>query len=198
MLPDAFDAYVMWMAMKRHFTSSYDFVKYSGKIRATRESFEKKNYRSFFYSLATKYKQELKDFLVSVYCRDGNGDLWIADIMDDKYNKEFLERQKRVQALTRTFKRDVATISDYMEETCTGLTNVLTSHSGNLPPILQLEHQDHICPETAMIINRLTGYLDKDCIHPSWDDNVLRLTKLKPFVLVEDMNKLAGILREIA
>jgi hypothetical protein len=195
MLPDAYDAYVMWMAMKRHFTSKYDFIKYNGKVKASRESFEKKNFKKFLYALSTKYKQDLKAFLVAVYCRDGNGDVWCGELLEDKYHQEFLAREKRVQALTKTFKTDVTTIADFMEETGMSFRDVLVGHNGNLPPIIQLENKDLICPETVYIVHKLTGFLDKENVHPSWDDNKLRLTKLKGFIRIDDIGNLANVLR---
>ena len=38
---DAFDLYSYYMAMRKHFTTSYDFVKYGGKMRLSVDSFEK-------------------------------------------------------------------------------------------------------------------------------------------------------------
>jgi hypothetical protein len=197
MIPDAYDAYVLWLGIKHHFTTKYDFVKYGGKTKVTRENFEKKNYKKLAYRLASKYNTDLKRFFISVYARDGTADLWIGDLLQDTHHREFLAREKRVQALSRTFSKDVKVIAEYMEESSKGFREVLTSTSGNLPPIVQLENRGMICPETAMIIHRLTGYLDKYNVHhPSWDDNKLRLTKLKPFVRVDDIRTFATLLRD--
>ena len=37
---DAFELYSYYMAIKKHFTSTYDFVKYGGKMRLTVDGFE--------------------------------------------------------------------------------------------------------------------------------------------------------------
>ena len=43
------DAYLMYCAMKAHFDKSdYDFIKYNGKSKVSRESFYKRNDRIFF------------------------------------------------------------------------------------------------------------------------------------------------------
>ena len=44
---DAFDLYSYYMAMKKHFTTSYDFVKYGGKMRLSVDSFEIEKTSSF-------------------------------------------------------------------------------------------------------------------------------------------------------
>ena len=46
------DAYLMYCAMKAHFDKSdYDFVKYNGKSKVSRDSFYKRNDRIFFVKL---------------------------------------------------------------------------------------------------------------------------------------------------
>ena len=46
------DAYLMYCAMKAHFDKNdYDFVKYNGKSKVSRDSFYKRNDRVFFVKL---------------------------------------------------------------------------------------------------------------------------------------------------
>ena len=53
------DAYLMYCAMKAHFDKSdYDFVKYNGKSKVSRDSFYKRNDRIFFVKLTKKYKSD--------------------------------------------------------------------------------------------------------------------------------------------
>ena len=51
------DAYLMYCAMKAHFDKSdYDFVKYNGKSKVSRDSFYKRNDRIFFVKLTKNIK----------------------------------------------------------------------------------------------------------------------------------------------
>lgn len=195
-MPDGYDAYVLWLAVKQHFTRpSYDFIKYCGKVNAPRKTFEKRRDRAFFYRLSTMYKKELKDFYISVYCKDGNEDTWAGEFVDEKFSAEFIQWKKRKEALTRTFKQDIKVISEYMEEANVSFKDVLTSDGGNLPAIVQLE-REHICPETLVLINRMTNFLDKYCVHPLWEDVKLRLTKYERFVRVDTLGDFANILKD--
>ena len=57
----------MYLAIRLHFQSpNYDFVKYNGEIKCTKESFMKRNDRYFFHKLSKRYNRpEYQDFLVS-------------------------------------------------------------------------------------------------------------------------------------
>src|SRR6056300_1924921 len=60
---DAYDIYVYYLAMKRHFTSNYDFKKYNGKVKANVMSFENRKDKFFFYKLSKK--PEAKDLILA-------------------------------------------------------------------------------------------------------------------------------------
>ena len=58
----------MYLAIRLHFQSpNYDFVKYNGEIKCSRDSFMKRNDRYFFHKLAKRYnnRPEYQDFLVA-------------------------------------------------------------------------------------------------------------------------------------
>ena len=45
---DAFSAYKIYMGLKAHFNSDYDFKKYSGKTTASKSSYLKRKDKFFF------------------------------------------------------------------------------------------------------------------------------------------------------
>ena len=54
---DTIDIYLMYCAMKAHFENKgYDFVKFNGKTKVSRNSFYKRNDRIFFVKLSRKYR----------------------------------------------------------------------------------------------------------------------------------------------
>ena len=196
MLPDGYAAYQMWLAIRNHFNNaSYDYNKYGGKTNAKQQSFDKRRDKAFFFKLSSKYKKELKDFFLSVYCRDGNKDIWIGEMLEDKFHEEFQAWKKRNEAMTRTFKQDVKTIAEFMESTGMDFKDLLVSHNGRLPPIVQLE-KEHICPETLIFVDRLTHFTDKYNVHPLWDDTKFRLTKYSRFVKLDKLGDYATILKD--
>ena len=55
------DVYIMYCAMKAHFSrKDYDFYKYGGKTKVSRDSFYKRKDRHFFVKLSKKYKTEIE------------------------------------------------------------------------------------------------------------------------------------------
>ena len=59
---DAFDAYKIYIALKSHFNSDYDFNKYHGKTSVTLDSFLKRSDRSFLVELVENIKMILNNF----------------------------------------------------------------------------------------------------------------------------------------
>ena len=62
---DAFDAYKVYIALKSHFNSDYDFNKYHGKTSVSLDSFLKRSDRHFFGKVGRKYKDDTPDFFIS-------------------------------------------------------------------------------------------------------------------------------------
>ena len=69
------DVYLTYCAMKAHFsTGDYDFSKYDGKSKVSRESFWKRNDRIFFVKLSRKYNDtEIKEYLLANFVKDSKG-----------------------------------------------------------------------------------------------------------------------------
>ena len=49
---DAFNAFKIYMGLKAHFNSDYDFTKYGGKTRASKSSYLKRKDKHFFGKVA--------------------------------------------------------------------------------------------------------------------------------------------------
>ena len=82
----AFDAYRCYLSLKNHFTKDhYDYHKYGGKTRATKETFYKRKDRFWFEKFARqKNDKEVEDFFVSnfVSCSDPES-MWIGEMIKD-------------------------------------------------------------------------------------------------------------------
>src|SRR5690606_3364760 len=92
-----YQVYLDYNALKNHFTTSYDYFKYNGKINISKETFEKRKDRFYFEKLAKKkhYKQYLLANLLE------QKSIWIGQWIKDKTGEEVFERYlKRNQALT--------------------------------------------------------------------------------------------------
>ena len=106
---DAFELYSYYMAIKKHFTSTYDFVKYGGKMRLTVDGFENRKDKFFFYKLSKR--KDAKDFILANILK--KPDLWIGNLIDSHEAEEvYTEWSKRQQSLTYTFKNDLDELDD--------------------------------------------------------------------------------------
>ena len=73
-----FDVYKIYLALKLHFTSEYDYIKYNGKVNATLTSYNKRKDHFFFKKLSRIYnKEQVEHFFVSNYIE--NEKMWIGD-----------------------------------------------------------------------------------------------------------------------
>ena len=79
-----FDAYRCYLSLKNHFTKDhYDFHKYGGKTRATKQAFYKRKDRFWFEKVSRqKNDKEVVDFFVSnfVYTTDPST-MWIGEMI---------------------------------------------------------------------------------------------------------------------
>ena len=61
---EPYDAYVKYLALKSHFSQkNYDYIKYNGKVKAWRTTFETRKDKYFFYKLS-KMKDPV-EFLIA-------------------------------------------------------------------------------------------------------------------------------------
>jgi hypothetical protein len=60
---DAFAIYMYYLALKRHFTTDYDFFKYNGKVKSSQQAFENRKDKFFFYKLSKR--KDAKEFILA-------------------------------------------------------------------------------------------------------------------------------------
>ena len=85
---EASDVYLMYCAMKAHFgKTDYNFIKYGGKSRVSRNSFFKRKDRYFFVKLSKKYKteNEIRNYFVANFMMEQRG--YVANFNDENYEK---------------------------------------------------------------------------------------------------------------
>ena len=92
--------------MKAHFgEGDYDYVKFKGKSKVSRESFWKRKDRIFFVSLGRKYDAYLidsvDDYLLANFIVENKG--WIGKFSDENYYKW----KDRMSRLSQIFENDL-------------------------------------------------------------------------------------------
>ena len=161
---EGFDAYKTYLALKRHFTSDYDYFKYNGKVRAGVESFLKRNDKFFFRKLAKKYDdKELVDFFVSNFIVSDN---WIGNLISQESEDNYVRFKKRRESLSYQFDNELHWLVDYCRSRDLELNKLLLVEDNNHPLLLKLLLQKKISIETIIIMDSVLKFLKH------WDNNL--------------------------
>jgi len=193
---EAFDVYRSYLALKLHFTTDkYDAIKQRGRVRATKQSFFKRNDLLNIRKIADKYNEkEVIDFLVANFV---SGDRW-GGVFDTEAKHNYFDWKRRMEAMSYTFKNDIDKIIFNCEKNNFKFDNVFYSDT-NHPIILRMYLGKHISIETLVILNNINNYTDRldeklktDLV---WPDVSRIIKKYQPFLKIEK-EKYVRILRE--
>ena len=142
------DVYLMYCAMKAHFSrKDYDFNKYGGKTKVSRDSFFKRKDRHFFVKLSRKYKTtiEIKNYYISNFIKDKRG--YIANFSDDNYKSWLLKR-------SGFFEQFVIELSPYIKE----FQPLFEVEGNNHPKLLKEFLGSRVSLETMIVLDELVEY----------------------------------------
>ena len=194
---EGFNAYKLYLAVKNHFTTSYDFFKYNGKVNAKEDSFLKRRDKFFFAKLQRKYNNDqLRDLFVSNFA-DGE-DFWIGNVLTQKAESVYTEWKARQMKLSYIFEQDLKFLLDYYNERNLDFNSLFVMENGH-PILLQCVLRNDIYVETMVIIDRVLNYSrkwNKVLDDPVWTEFKKRMDKYSPFVLFE-ADKGKKILRKV-
>jgi|TARA_R110002153_G_scaffold178671_4_gene332136 hypothetical protein len=170
---DPFESYKLYNALKLHFESDYDAVKYNFKSNVTPNSFFKRKDKYFFAKIA-KNQKDLLHYYVFNFIEDVK---YIGDMEDSHYTKH----RKVHDSLTRTFESDINTLAEH------SFDDLLTVKTTNQAPmIVEKWMHEEITLETLVILNALTDFVYKEGSKISetifWPDVSRKITKYSPFV----------------
>jgi hypothetical protein len=187
-----YGAYQLFLALRTHFTSNkYDFFQMHGKLRATKESYNRRNDRMFFEKLAKTYDPEtLRDFYVANFLEDKH---YITELLDDTATINLVKYQGRRQALSYNVSNDVDMVLR------NGSCDAFKTYSDQYPGVLLLYLQRRICIESLVVMNdfilfreKFDKYYDGDVI---WPKVSLKMQKYRPFIKY-DKDRMKLILKE--
>ena len=180
---EGFKAYKLYLSIRNHFTTSYDYFKYNGKVNAKEDSFLKRKDKFFFTKLERKYdKEQLKDLFVSNFA-DGE-DFWIGNILTMKAEEVYKSWKKRQDSLSYIFEQDLKFLKDYYKDRDLDFESLFVMEDGH-PILLQCVLRNDIYVETMVIIDRVLNYTrrwNKILNDPVWTEFKKRMEKDSPFV----------------
>ena len=194
---EGFNAYKLYLAVKNHFTTSYDYFKYNGKVNAKEESFLKRKDKFFFAKLQRKYNNDqLRDLFVSNFA-DGE-DFWIGNVLTQKAEGVYNEWKSRQIKLSYIFEQDLKFLKDYYSERNLDFNSLFVMEDGH-PILLQCVLRNDIFVETMIIIDKTLNYSkkwNKVLDDPVWTEFKKRMDKYSPFINF-DNEKGKNILRKV-
>lgn len=176
---DAFSIYIYYLALKRHFTTDYDFFKYNGKVRSSQQAFENRKDKFFFYKLSKR--KDAKEFILANMIAEPT--LWVGDMLDNERAEQiFQEWEKRQQSLSHVFQNDLSELKEDFN------SNILVK-DGQHPYLLKLYNMRRVNVETLVIIDDLVGnfsYWEKKIADPIIFPSINRFVgKVRPFIKYE-------------
>ena len=169
-----YQAYVSFQALKRHFTSDYDYIKYNGKVKADPAIFDLRKDKHQYQKLSKK--KDPLNFLVANFVERNL--TWIGDAFDSKSEQAYNDWLKRQQSMSYIFTQD-------LENLCTLFNDNFIVVDGKHPMLLKMFLRRQVCIETLIILDDILG------IFKRWDKNIQdtvlwpaiqkKCTKYKPF-----------------
>ena len=164
----AVDVYLMYCALKAHFKGTYDYHRFSGQTKVSRESFWKRKDRFFFTKLAIKYKddREVLDYFVSNFIQDRKG--YIANFNEKNY-EDWVQRKKMFYELfSQELQPFVKNFNPLFE-----CNNKKGSFCCGEHPLLLKEYLGkRVSLETMIILDELVEYSKNWDKELTWDDFV--------------------------
>ena len=179
MSTDPFESYKLYNALKLHFESSYDAVKYNFKSNVTPNSFLKRKDKYFFAKLGRKHNGELKDYYVANFKA---GKSYIGDMMDEEGEQNYREHKRIQESIHRVFSIDI----NRLTEENVSFDYLFKTGDNAHPLVVKLWLQEEISLETVVILNAIFKFIDRESKNISdtivWPVTRRLIEKYEPFV----------------
>ena len=148
---EAWDCYRMYIGLKLHFTTDYDYKKYSGKTSATKASFLKRRDRNFFAKTARKYDDKTLDYFIANFSKSPKG--YIGDFNEENY----MEWSKTKQSLSYNFLNDMSLLCLQVDN----FNSIFSCYNGQHSVLLKNFLAKRITIESMVILDGLLSYVKK-------------------------------------
>lgn len=172
-------AHQLFVALKLHFTTNYDYFKYGGKTRKINESkFQNRRDLFTYIRLERRYKENLEGFIVSNMARGGIN--WVGDLNTTNAEHIYDDWKRRMESLHYLIELDVIAMSE--ENTST----LFKAIGGNHPLALRMYLGNKIAIETLIGLNEVLHFQqiwDKKIPETVvWPDVSKLMNKYTPFI----------------
>jgi hypothetical protein len=173
---NGFIVYREYNALKRHFTSTYDYFKYNGKINVSYESFISRRDAYSFQKLSKN--RDYKNLMLSNIVE--NPKIWIGALFEESANDVYFKWKKRNDSITTHVKDELDKLNENFK------SNFIVTN-GNYPYITDLYLQKQISIETLSILTKLTNsqeYWSKSVVDKIiFPDIMNKIDNYYPFII---------------
>lgn len=179
----SYDTFLIYQAIRLHFTTSYDFYKYGGVIPNMSEKiFNQRSDKFNFYKLSRQYSiLEFQNFCVAnfVYGEDA---FYTRNLLKEDAKTAYRKWKTINESLTYRFTNDTLTVMDQVENP----QELMLVPPNGYPKLLSNVFDETITTETLIIMDDLLGFM------PMWSKKIedtvvfpgfkIKCEKYKPFI----------------
>lgn len=174
------DSLQLYIALKLHFTSNYDYFKYKGKLKQPVD-FTKRNDKYSFAKLS-RHRDPRNLLLANLSVKPT---IWVGDLFTSESEQRFRKMIGRWESLPYIFKEDLKKLDNFD----------FTVKDHQHPQLLKLYLQKKICVETLCILNKLVLFSENwnvELTDPVWRSMSYIIPKYEPFIEY-NLDKMKGI-----
>ena len=172
-----YESYKLYLGIKLHYNSDYDFNKYNGKVSASFESFLKRSDKFQFSKLRKQHRENLKDFYIANFMHK---DYWIGDLFGEEAKENYTEWKKYNQSLLYCFEKDIR----YLNSLEGVLDNLFNTDSSSHPIIVSSILSKSISFATGVLLDSLIRWSSSVNITEKyvWPELQRRIQKTQGFI----------------
>ena len=172
-----YESYKLYLGIKLHYNSDYDFNKYNGKVSASFESFLKRSDKFQFSKLRKQHRENLKDFYIANFMHK---DYWIGDLFGEEAKENYTEWKKYNQSLLYCFEKDIR----YLNSLEGVLDNLFSTDSSSHPIIVSSILSKSISFATGVLLDSLIRWSSsiKSTEQYVWPELQRRIQKTQGFI----------------
>lgn len=157
---EGMDAYKTYLAIRNHFKTDYDYIKYNGKMKVSEDSFLKRRDKFFFAKLQRKYKKnELVYFFVANFIKDDN--MWSGSLVGTESENTYLEWRKYAESMKYNFRIECEKIQNELESSNEHFNSLFTINKNSHPLLLSKLLGGHISLETFTIMDIVLNFTER-------------------------------------
>ena len=172
-----YQAYQMYLALQRHFSSNYDYFKYQGKVNASVDAYNKRSDYFSFEKLGKIVPQkEWMVFFVAHFIDKPN--CWIRDMGKSDYELY----KAKLKNFPKTFQEEM----EFLASQYSPPELVAVKDDFQIPLIHDLAIKKKISLETIILIDMFYSFIDNHekliKVPMLWSQHITKVKNYSPFV----------------